>query len=80
MIGVGDFEGDTLDLSKIPAVVTIKNTTGRRIMVSISGINQKLPLEDKQTVKLLAESSSELVGYLSQERDGVEVTFEAKGE
>ena len=49
-------------------------------MVSISGINQKLPLEDKQTVKLLAESSSELVGYLSQERDGVEVTFEAKGE
>lgn len=65
---------NVLDLSALPAVVTIVNS-GKRAMVSISGINQKLPIENGQTVKLRAETSSELIGYLSQETDTLTVTF-----
>lgn len=73
-IGKNDMTDNVLDLSGIPAIVTIKNTGDRR-MVSISGISQRLPIEKGQTIKLLAETSSELIGYLSQETDTLDVSF-----
>lgn len=56
----------TIDLSAVPGVVTITNEGKRPISVVISGMNQKFPLAVGDTVKLLASSSSELIGYLSQ--------------
>ncbi len=74
-----ELKENELDLSTIPAVVTFKNADkehgGHRRILSISGINQQLPIEPGQTIKLRAESSSELIGYLSQEDETLAVTF-----
>ena len=80
-IGENDMkEENVLDLSIVPAVVTFKNAAkedgGYRRIISISGQNQQLPIEAGQTIKLKAESSSELIGYLSQEDETLDVSFD----
>ena len=65
-----------IDLSLIPAKVTITNSTGKTIKVNCSGFCQSVPVLDGQAVIFKAESSSELIGFLSQETDGIDVTYE----
>ncbi|MCM1323031.1 MAG: hypothetical protein NC218_02495 [Acetobacter sp.] len=77
-MGGDDFQKEELDLSTIPAIVTFVNNGKVRKTISISGQNQSLPIEAGQTIKLLADSTSELIGYLSQENEELEVTFAAK--
>lgn len=59
----------TLDLSQVPGVVSITNNGTKPVNINISGMNQQFPIDPGMTVKLLAETSSELLGYLSQETD-----------
>lgn len=66
-----------LDLSKVPAVVEFHNKGTKRRLISISGINQSMPIEAGQKIKLRAETSSELIGYLSQEDETMDVVFDA---
>lgn len=65
-----------IDLSIVPAKVTITNSTGKKIKVSCSGFSQSVPVEDQQSIAFKAETSSELIGFLSQQTDGVEVQYE----
>lgn len=57
-------------------VVTLKNVGTKRRVVSISGSNQQFPLEPDQEVKVRAFTTSELVGYLSQEDGSLLTTWE----
>lgn len=70
-----------IDLSNVPGVVTIQNLSANDVKLNISGYNQSFTLPAGETVKLKAETSSELVGFLSQAVDGVvEVTLPAAAE
>lgn len=65
-----------IDLSNVPGVVTIENVGSNDVKLNISGYNQSFTLPAGETVKLKAETSSELVGFLSQAIEGsVEVTL-----
>lgn len=64
-----------IDISNVPGVVTIENTGKKDVKINISGYNQSFTLPAGETVKLKAENSSELVGYLSQATDEVMVTL-----
>lgn len=66
---------NSMDLSKIPGKVIIMNsgTVGRA--VNISGYNQHYVLPAGEGVALRAETSSELIGYLSQADDTLTVTL-----
>lgn len=66
-----------IDLSNVPGVVTIKNNGTKDAKLNISGYNQSFTLPAGQEVKLKAQTSSELVGFLSQETDDVQVTLPA---
>jgi hypothetical protein len=65
-----------IDLSLVPAKVTITNSTGKKIKVNCSGFCQSVPVENNQAVIFKAESSSELIGFLSQEAEGLAVEYE----
>lgn len=64
-----------IDLSNVPGVVTITNNGTKDAKVNISGYNQSFTLPAGESVKLKAQTSSELVGFLSQETDDVVVTL-----
>lgn len=68
-----EFSASELDLSNVPGVVEIKNNGKKRRMLNISGMNQSFPIEPNQTIKIMANTSSELLGYLSQEDEDIEV-------
>lgn len=65
-----------IDLSIVPAKVTITNTTGKRIKVSCSGYSQSVPVEHEQAVCFKADTTSELIGFLSQAAPGIDVQYE----
>lgn len=67
----------TVDLTNVPGIVSITNSGSKKLNINISGMNQKFPLEAGDTVEMLATSSSELIGYLSQVTDdnGLDVTL-----
>lgn len=65
-----------IDLSIVPAKVTITNTTGKRIKVSCSGYSQSVPVEHNQAVCFKANTTSELIGFLSQQAPGIDVQYE----
>lgn len=65
----------TIDLSKVPGVVTIKNNGSKDVKINISGYNQSFTLPAGDSVKLKANTSSELVGFLSQETESIDVTL-----
>ena len=70
----------TIDLSKVPGVVVIKNNGDKDVKINISGYNQSFTLPAGDEVKLKANTSSELVGFLSQETEYIDVTLpEAEG-
>lgn len=57
-----------LDLSKVPGIVTIENTSDKEVkLLSLPGYTQGFVLPAGESVKLLAEHSYELVAFLSQE-------------
>lgn len=57
-----------IDLSNVPGVVTIENTSEKSIKIlSRPGYTQGFNLPAGETVKLLAEHSFELVSFLAQE-------------
>lgn len=64
---------NSLDLSNVPGIVTITNNGTKTVNISISGMNQQFPLAPDTEVKLKAETSSELLGYLSQETEDIVV-------
>lgn len=64
-----------IDLSNVPGVVTIANNGKKDVKLNISGYNQSFTLPVGESVKLKANTSSELVGFLSQETDDVVVTL-----
>lgn len=64
-----------IDISNVPGVVTIVNNGTKDAKIGISGDNQSFLLPAGKTVKLMAQSSSELVGYLSQQTDEIVVTL-----
>ena len=64
-----------LDISAVPGVVTISNNGTKRAKISLSGYNQSLPLEAGQKVKIKVKTSSELIGFLSQETEDITVEF-----
>lgn len=64
-----------IDISNVPGVVTIENTGDKDVKINISGYNQSFTLPTGETVKIKAQTSSELVGYLSQATDSVVVTL-----
>ena len=76
-----------LDLSALPAKVTITNNDTKPRRVAISGTNQAFIVEPGNSVSVRAELSTELIGYLSQDDSGVtpdgtsgaglQVTYEA---
>ena len=76
-----------LDLSALPAKVTITNNDTKARRVAISGTNQAFIIEPGNSVSVRAELSTELIGYLSQDDDGttpngstgggLQVTYEA---
>lgn len=61
------------------SVVTLSNTGTHRRMISISGYNQQFPIEPAQVIKVRAFTSSEIIGYLSQEDDELSVSWEGEG-
>lgn len=64
-----------LDLSKLPASVVLQNTSTIKRKVSIAGTNQTFILEAKDgAIRVKATESSELLAYLSQGKNGIEVT------
>lgn len=78
----------TIDLSTLPAKVTITNNDTKPRRVVISGTNQSFVLEPTESVDLRADLSTELIGYLSQDDDnsmkqgitaagGLQVTYAA---
>ena len=69
-----------IDLSNVPGAVTIENSGEKDVKINISGYNQSFTLPAGETVKLKAETSSELVGYLSQATSDVVVTLPTAGE
>lgn len=64
---------NTIDLSKVPGKVTIMNVGTKSRVVNISGYNQQHIIAPGDGVALRAESSSELIGYLSQADDTLTV-------
>ena len=74
-----------LDLSALPAKVTLTNNDTKPRKVTISGTNQAFIIEPGNSVSVRAELSTELIGYLSQDDDGaansgsggLQVTYEA---
>lgn len=67
-----------IDLSYVPGIVEIKNTSKKDIKIlSRPGYTQGFTLPAGETVKLMAESSYELVSFLAQEAtmEGLEVTL-----
>lgn len=69
-----------LDLSQVPGVIEVTNNGKKAVNVGISGINQQFPLAPGVTVKLKVESTSELLGYLSQETDALVVTLPSESD
>lgn len=58
-----------------PAKVELENKSDKTIKVSISGVNQSFGIAAGDKVQLTAQTSSEIIGYISQDVDGVlEVT------
>ena len=64
-----------IDLSNVPGVVTIENTGAKDVKINISGYNQSFTLPAGESVKIKANTSSELVGFLYQETDELKVTL-----
>ena len=57
-----------IDLSNVPGVVTIENTSKDDIKIlSRPGFTQGFVLPAGETVKILAEHSHELVSFIAQE-------------
>lgn len=69
-----------IDLSNVPGVVTIENTGAKDVKINISGYNQSFTLPASESVKIKANTSSELVGFLSQETDELKVTLPTASE
>lgn len=69
----------SIDLSNVPGKVTITNNGTKDAKLNISGYNQSFTLAAGASVTLLAQTSSELIGYLSQETDDIEVTLPTAG-
>lgn len=64
-----------LDLSNVPAKVTLKNTSKSKRKVSIARTNQTFILEAKGgAISVKAADTPELLAYLCQGNNGVEVT------
>lgn len=61
-------------------VVSLTNTGTKRRMISISGGNQQFPIEPNQEIKVRVFTTSEIIGYLSQEDDTLSVTWEGDAE
>lgn len=70
-----DMTKSELDLSQVPGELKIKNNGLKRRMISISGSNQQFPLEPEQEITVYVATTSEIIGYLSQEDDDLEVTL-----
>lgn len=64
---------NSIDLSKVPGKVIIMNTGNKTRTVNISGYNQHYEVLAGDGIALRAESSSELIGYLSQADDTLTV-------
>lgn len=64
---------NTIDLSKVPGKVVIMNTGNKTRTVNISGYNQNREVLAGDGIALRAETSSELIGYLSQADDTLTV-------
>lgn len=62
-----------LDLSQVPGNVEITNNGEKAVKINVSGYNQSMPIEPGQTIIFKAQTSSELVGFLSQETDFISV-------
>lgn len=70
-----------IDLSNVPGIVTIENTSEKDVKIlSRPGFTQGFTLPAGETVKLLAEHSYELVSFLAQEalNDSLVVTLPAE--
>lgn len=65
----------TLDLSRVPCSVTITNTTNKDKKVNIGGHSQSIVLPPGKSISLKARHSSDLVGYLSQLKEGISIQF-----
>lgn len=70
-----DMPKAVLDLSKVPGELKIKNNGTKRRVISISGSNQQFPLEPEQEITVYVATTSDIIGYLSQEDDDLEVTL-----
>lgn len=67
------------DFSNVPAVVTITNETDKDIKVmSQPGHTQGFTLPSNSYIKVLANTSAELISYFAQTSNGLTVTWEAK--
>ena len=67
-----------LDLSMVPGIVTIENTSKSEVKIlSRPGYTQGFVLPAGESVKILAEHSYELVSFLAQEgnTEGLVVTL-----
>lgn len=64
----------TIDLSKVPGEVTITNSGTKRTKINCSGYSQSIPVEAGDSVIFRVDTTSELIGLLSQETDAVSVT------
>lgn len=65
----------TLDLSRVPCSVVISNTSNKAKKVNIIGYSQSIMVQPNSSITVKARRSSDLIGYLSQVREGVSIQF-----
>lgn len=65
-----------IDVSKVPAIVTITNESDKVTQIQFYGTNMWIKLAPKEVLKLLVKVSAELTYYLSLARDGLDVDYD----
>ena len=69
-----------IDLSKVPCMVTVKNSSNRDRKLSIPGYNSFVIIKPGDLFRYEAKTSQEVIGFLSQEAEGLEIAWEGSGE
>jgi len=66
-----------IDVSKVPAIVTITNTSERVKVVQLYKTNTSIKLQPSDELNLLVDNSNELIYFLSLSSVELSVTHEA---
>lgn len=64
----------TMDYSKVPGEVTIANNGDKSVEINFFGYNQSVTVPSGDTLIVRADTTPELVSFVDQATDSVEVT------